>query len=267
MLVTETLRKNIMSAVMKGVCVVWSMNACVTLMFVSVKEKEDAHGDPEIQPMKEDDITFGEYRWENSDLTLDLWPLRRPNLRSQNFSTTLGSCRHLHLLRDDGSDLVWWWFDPDSVGLDQVLVIFSGRSASMNLISDQHVYLLHQIIFLHHFFLWIQISAADVSLVTWSRRCWTEAARLPLKVSSCFFCTRDQSTHFTPVQQYSFISHFIKSFPWFLHACRCLSFLMPSHDLNMLTRCGRGHGFDSLISVEWRVSQSEYERLVTHTRR
>uniref|UniRef100_A0A9J8B193 Neural cell adhesion molecule L1 n=1 Tax=Cyprinus carpio carpio TaxID=630221 RepID=A0A9J8B193_CYPCA len=27
-----------------------------------VKEKEDAHGDPEIQPMKEDDITFGEYR-------------------------------------------------------------------------------------------------------------------------------------------------------------------------------------------------------------
>ncbi len=34
----------------------------VTLTFVSVKEKEDAHGDPEIQPMKEDDITFGEYR-------------------------------------------------------------------------------------------------------------------------------------------------------------------------------------------------------------
>ncbi|XP_073798530.1 neuronal cell adhesion molecule isoform X20 [Danio rerio] len=27
-----------------------------------VKEKEDAHGDPEIQPMKEDDMTFGEYR-------------------------------------------------------------------------------------------------------------------------------------------------------------------------------------------------------------
>ncbi|XP_077071180.1 neuronal cell adhesion molecule isoform X9 [Siphateles boraxobius] len=27
-----------------------------------VKEKEDAHGDPEVQPMKEDDVTFGEYR-------------------------------------------------------------------------------------------------------------------------------------------------------------------------------------------------------------
>ncbi|CAM4733610.1 unnamed protein product [Leuciscus chuanchicus] len=30
-----------------------------------VKEKEDAHGDPEIQPMKEDDITFGEYSEED----------------------------------------------------------------------------------------------------------------------------------------------------------------------------------------------------------
>lgn len=39
----------------------------VRLLF-SVKEKEDAHGDPEIQPMKEDDLTFGEYRWENTDL-------------------------------------------------------------------------------------------------------------------------------------------------------------------------------------------------------
>lgn len=28
-----------------------------------MKEKEDAHADPEIQPMKEDDGTFGEYRW------------------------------------------------------------------------------------------------------------------------------------------------------------------------------------------------------------
>ncbi|KPP61818.1 neuronal cell adhesion molecule-like [Scleropages formosus] len=28
-----------------------------------VKEKEDAHADPEIQPMKEDDGTFGEYRY------------------------------------------------------------------------------------------------------------------------------------------------------------------------------------------------------------
>lgn len=31
---------------------------------LTVKEKEDAHQDPEIQPMKEDDGTFGEYRWE-----------------------------------------------------------------------------------------------------------------------------------------------------------------------------------------------------------
>lgn len=30
---------------------------------ILVKEKEDAHADPEIQPMKEDDGTFGEYRW------------------------------------------------------------------------------------------------------------------------------------------------------------------------------------------------------------
>lgn len=30
--------------------------------FFLVKEKEDAHADPEIQPMKEDDGTFGEYR-------------------------------------------------------------------------------------------------------------------------------------------------------------------------------------------------------------
>ncbi|XP_052454308.1 neuronal cell adhesion molecule isoform X9 [Carassius gibelio] len=30
-----------------------------------VKEKEDAHGDPEIQPMKEDDLTFGEYSDED----------------------------------------------------------------------------------------------------------------------------------------------------------------------------------------------------------
>ncbi|XP_031794650.1 neuronal cell adhesion molecule isoform X19 [Sarcophilus harrisii] len=32
-----------------------------------VKEKEDAHADPEIQPMKEDDGTFGEYRSLESD--------------------------------------------------------------------------------------------------------------------------------------------------------------------------------------------------------
>ncbi|XP_065133388.1 neuronal cell adhesion molecule isoform X10 [Paramisgurnus dabryanus] len=30
-----------------------------------VKEKEDAHGDPEIQPMKEDELTFGEYSDED----------------------------------------------------------------------------------------------------------------------------------------------------------------------------------------------------------
>uniref|UniRef100_A0A674MZ97 Neural cell adhesion molecule L1 n=1 Tax=Takifugu rubripes TaxID=31033 RepID=A0A674MZ97_TAKRU len=33
-----------------------------------VKEKEDAHQDPEIQPMKEDDGTFGEYRSMESDM-------------------------------------------------------------------------------------------------------------------------------------------------------------------------------------------------------
>lgn len=38
------------------------MGNAVTLN-ISVKEKEDAHADPEIQPMKEDDGTFGEYRW------------------------------------------------------------------------------------------------------------------------------------------------------------------------------------------------------------
>lgn len=38
------------------------MGNSVTSNF-SVKEKEDAHADPEIQPMKEDDGTFGEYRW------------------------------------------------------------------------------------------------------------------------------------------------------------------------------------------------------------
>lgn len=31
----------------------------------AVKEKEDAHQDPEIQPMKEDDGTFGEYRYSS----------------------------------------------------------------------------------------------------------------------------------------------------------------------------------------------------------
>lgn len=36
----------------------------LTFTWTAVKEKEDAHQDPEIQPMKEDDGTFGEYRWE-----------------------------------------------------------------------------------------------------------------------------------------------------------------------------------------------------------
>ncbi|XP_039524074.1 neuronal cell adhesion molecule a isoform X17 [Pimephales promelas] len=40
-----------------------------------VKEKEDAHQDPEIQPMKEDDGTFGEYRSLESD-TEDHKPLK-----------------------------------------------------------------------------------------------------------------------------------------------------------------------------------------------
>lgn len=38
-----------------------SIDNNVLLNFL-VKEKEDAHADPEIQPMKEDDGTFGEYR-------------------------------------------------------------------------------------------------------------------------------------------------------------------------------------------------------------
>lgn len=37
-------------------------NLKIKLCKSSVKEKEDAHQDPEIQPMKEDDGTFGEYR-------------------------------------------------------------------------------------------------------------------------------------------------------------------------------------------------------------
>lgn len=32
------------------------------LLFCLVKEKEDAHTDPEFQPMKDDDCTFVEYR-------------------------------------------------------------------------------------------------------------------------------------------------------------------------------------------------------------
>lgn len=32
------------------------------LCFCLVKEKEDAHTDPEFQPMKDDDCTFVEYR-------------------------------------------------------------------------------------------------------------------------------------------------------------------------------------------------------------
>uniref|UniRef100_A0A8P0PCR6 Neuronal cell adhesion molecule n=1 Tax=Canis lupus familiaris TaxID=9615 RepID=A0A8P0PCR6_CANLF len=41
-----------------------------------VKEKEDAHADPEIQPMKEDDGTFGEYRSLESDAE-DHKPLKK----------------------------------------------------------------------------------------------------------------------------------------------------------------------------------------------
>ncbi|XP_073921115.1 neuronal cell adhesion molecule isoform X11 [Castor canadensis] len=41
-----------------------------------VKEKEDAHADPEIQPMKEDDGTFGEYRSFESDAE-DHKPLKK----------------------------------------------------------------------------------------------------------------------------------------------------------------------------------------------
>lgn len=36
---------------------------CAKIVLVLlVKEKEDAHTDPEVQPMKDDDIIFGEYR-------------------------------------------------------------------------------------------------------------------------------------------------------------------------------------------------------------
>lgn len=46
----------------------------LTLMRTTVKEKEDAHQDPEIQPMKEDDGTFGEYRWETLRVdTTHIW--------------------------------------------------------------------------------------------------------------------------------------------------------------------------------------------------
>lgn len=38
-----------------------------------VKEKEDAHQDPEIQPMKEDDGTFGEYRWDLLNVRVLNW--------------------------------------------------------------------------------------------------------------------------------------------------------------------------------------------------
>lgn len=37
------------------------------MLVLLVKEKEDAHTDPEVQPMKDDDIIFGEYRWENNE--------------------------------------------------------------------------------------------------------------------------------------------------------------------------------------------------------
>lgn len=53
------------SACLKSACLKGSH--CVT----AVKEKEDAHQDPEIQPMKEDDGTFGEYRWEKTLSTIE----------------------------------------------------------------------------------------------------------------------------------------------------------------------------------------------------
>lgn len=42
----------------------WRGALAPPIFFSSVKEKEDAHTDPEFQPMKDDDCTFGEYRWE-----------------------------------------------------------------------------------------------------------------------------------------------------------------------------------------------------------
>lgn len=39
-----------------------SLDKKQNLFFCLVKEKEDAHTDPEFQPMKDDDCTFVEYR-------------------------------------------------------------------------------------------------------------------------------------------------------------------------------------------------------------
>lgn len=117
-------------------------------MFVSVKEKEDAHGDPEIQPMKEDDITFGEYRWESTDLTLDLWPLRRLTPPHQTHrSEKENRWEPLHdvtfIFSSDGSDPVW-----SAVG--GLIRILDQNISELN---DPAAYFLYQSIVLLIFFL------------------------------------------------------------------------------------------------------------------
>lgn len=118
--------------VQEDVCVVWMR---VWLLCLSqLKRRKTLTETRRSSPWRRM-ISRLESTGERTDLTLDLWPLRRPNLRRQ----TLGFCRHLRFLRDE--DLIRCWFDPDSVGLDQVLVsIFAGRSASMNLNWAQHAF-------------------------------------------------------------------------------------------------------------------------------
>lgn len=64
----------------------------VHLLFSPVKEKEDAHTDPEFQPMKDDDCTFGEYRWEKV-----LRPLEPPEpiFTHQPLAPPLAFCPYL----------------------------------------------------------------------------------------------------------------------------------------------------------------------------
>ncbi|KAK7121153.1 hypothetical protein R3I93_022290 [Phoxinus phoxinus] len=79
-----------------------------------VKEKEDAHGDPEIQPMKEDDITFGEYSEE------DRKPLRVSRTPSSGTVPRDGSEDSLVEYADSGDTQ----FNEDGSFIGQ----YSGRS-------------------------------------------------------------------------------------------------------------------------------------------
>ncbi|XP_056091363.1 neuronal cell adhesion molecule isoform X10 [Rhinichthys klamathensis goyatoka] len=79
-----------------------------------VKEKEDAHGDPEIQPMKEDDIMFGEYSEE------DRKPLRVSRTPSSGTVPRDGSEDSLVEYADSGDTQ----FNEDGSFIGQ----YSGRS-------------------------------------------------------------------------------------------------------------------------------------------